>query len=110
MVCVFPLDHPLRDRGDLPHFIQSLYVTGHRDPDGPRKAQDKAGVYKRGKHLLPRKVKPLLEERIVKSPAHLPGLISAKGSVLTSSFSGVRVGFFFFSFIKKTKITSLAFK
>ena len=67
---------------------------------------------KRGKHLVPRKLKPFLGERIVKSPACLLGLISAKGSVLMSSFSGVRVVVFFFSpFIKKKKkMTSLAFK
>ena len=51
---------------------------------------------KRGKHLVPRKLKPFLGERIVKSPACLLGLISAKGSVLMSSFSGVIVFVFFF--------------
>ena len=60
-------------------------------------------MYKRGKHLVPRKLKPFLGERIVKSPVYLLGLISAKGSVLMSSFSGFRVVFFFPRHLKKKK-------
>lgn len=110
-----PTGAPLHDRGDLSHFIQIPQCSSTRaqaqEPHPRRQAplrsrasqENTGGVWcgNMGNVHCP-EIKNFLWEKTVKSPALLPGRVSAEERIPMSSFPRVRVLFFCFS------VTSLA--